>query len=141
MFANETQLVESLKSHLSSSNVPFHIREYALEFNYIEGRTDLIAKSKNGELIAFETKLVKWRKAIHQAYRNSSFAHYSYVVFPINTIKNVLGRETEFRRRGIGLCSLDKFGINIEIEATKQSPLLPWLTDTALKYISKPSNG
>ena len=120
---------------VTSKQNSFKIAALASEFYYNNGRTDVIALSKKGNLIAFEAKLTRWKKAMHQAYRNSSFAHYSYVLVPSATAKNALRKTHEFKRLGVGLCSIDPSGIKIEISASKKKPIQPWLTNKASSYI------
>jgi hypothetical protein len=136
MFQLESQLVVQLEGILMNSENPFTQLALAFEFNYQEGRVDVVAANDDGELFAFEAKLTRWRSAVHQAYRNSSFAHYSYVVLPSNAANHALKWRYEFERRGIGLCSIGTSGITIEIPASKKTPLRPWLTSTAMAYIT-----
>jgi hypothetical protein len=135
----ESHLVKDLESHLINSENPFTQLNIAFEFDYKNGRTDVIGLTDDGHLIAFEAKLTRWRDAVHQAYRSTSFAHYSYVVLPKSAVENALRESHEFERRGIGLCSIDpsvaSSVINIEIPAEKKEPLLRWLTNKALEYI------
>jgi len=135
MFQKEIQIIEKFKNHLTNNSTPFDFSEIAFEFNYINGRVDLIGSNSFGELFAFEAKLAKWRIALNQAYRNSSFAHYSYILLPSCKIYLALKNSNEFTRRGIGLCSINQDIIRIEIEAPKNDPLQPWLTSSALNYI------
>lgn len=136
MYKFEFQLIEEFKKILVRSKNPFNVLKLAHEFNYNSGRTDIIANTKNGDLISFEAKLNRWRIAINQAYRNSSFSHYSYVLLPSNIAKTALKSRAEFERRGVGLCSVGSSGINIEIPATKKDPFQPWLTKTALTLLT-----
>ena len=136
MYSLEIQLVEDFKNNLLPLDHPFRITELADEFNYLNGRVDVIAKSEEGLLIAFEAKLKKWRIALNQAYRNSSFAHLSYVVLPTDSAMNALKNYNEFLKRGVGLCSVNSEGIKIEINAKKNKPLQPWLTDSAFNFIA-----
>ena len=137
MFKLEKHLTKRFKNIIFKSKYPFKVSKVACEFNYNSGRTDIVAATKSGCLFAFEAKLSRWRIAMNQAYRNSSFAHYSYVVIPASITKNALKEKKEFQRRGVGLCSVDSYGINIEIEASKKRPIQPWLTKSALNYIKK----
>ena len=137
MFKLEKHLTKKLKNIIIKSRYPFTVANVAFEFNYTSGRTDVLATTKRGHLITFEAKLSRWREAMHQAYRNSSFSHYSYVVLPASATKNALKKEHEFKRRGIGLCSVDSSGIKVEISASRKRPIQPWLTKSALKYIEK----
>ncbi|MHA1279696.1 MAG: hypothetical protein ACTSQ8_21035 [Candidatus Helarchaeota archaeon] len=136
MFDNERNLTQVFNTALEDEHSPFVLECMAEEFNYREGRTDVIMSDRNGYLIAFELKLEKWKQALYQAYRNSSFAHYSYVVVPLTTALRAAKQIHEFARRGIGLISVDESGINIEIEAKCVEPLRPWLTKTAIDYIN-----
>jgi predicted RecB family endonuclease len=137
MYRLESELVEELEAVLASSGNPFPKMAIAFEFNYQEGKVDVVASNGCGELFSFEAKLTRWRTAVHQAYRNTSFSHYSYVVLPAYAAKSALRSRHEFERRGIGLCSISDNGMTIEITASKRTPLLPWLTDSAMEYISR----
>jgi len=134
MFANEGLLTEEFDAALSGKRFAFSSEKRAREFEYTEGRTDLVVSDGEGTLFAFEMKLAKWRKALHQAYRNSSFAHYSYVVLPEQTAKSAARMQNEFLRRGVGLCSVGGDFVRIEIEARRSEPLRPWLTQQALAF-------
>lgn len=135
MYELESDLVKDFRTILLSASNPLAIIATASEFNYVEGKVDLIAKNSNGDLVAFEAKLSRWRNALNQAYRNSSFVHYSYVVLPDTTLKNVLSRIHEFHRRGVGLCSLGSSGMRVVISASRKNPIQPWLTNVAQSYI------
>ena len=135
MYSLEVHLVEDLKNNLNHEANPFNVTNIATEFNYLSGRVDIIAKSKTGLLIAFEAKLLKWKKALNQAYRNTSFSHFSYVVLPSSKIKLALKYDYEFLKRGVGLCSVNNEGVEIEIQALHNQPLQPWLTNLAFNYI------
>ena len=135
MFQLEKQLVQKLEGILGSSNNPFAEMALAAEFNYVEGKVDVVAANDAGELFAFEAKLKRWKTAVHQAFRNTSFSHYSYVVLPADSIQHAIKRRHEFERRGVGLCAVDQHGLIIHIPATRQRPLQPWLTNTAIAYI------
>jgi len=137
MFKLEIHLVNNFNKLLNKNKNNFEIENLAFEFYYMSGRVDIIGKTNNGELITFEAKINKWRYALHQAYRNSSFAHYSYVLLPESNIKNALKNQYEFERRGIGLCSVDFNRIKIEIPASKKKPILPWLTNSAFNYLNE----
>lgn len=135
MYELECDLVKDFRTTLSGAPNPLAIIAMASEFNYVEGKVDLIGKNSNGDLIAFEAKLSRWRNALNQAYRNSSFVHYSYVVLPDTALGNVLSCVHEFHRRSVGLCSFGSSGIRVEIPASRKNPIQPWLTDVAMSYI------
>ena len=136
MFESEEHLTQFFDTALSNEHSPFSPECIAWEFDYREGCTDVIVSDSQGDLLAFEMKLEKWRQALNQAYRNSSFAHYSYVVVPSQTARRAARQEHEFLRRGVGLCSVDGFRIRIEIDARRTEPLRPWLTESALEYMA-----
>ena len=135
MYELESDLVKDFQAVISGVPDTFRIIAMASEFNYVEGKVDLIAKDSNGDLVAFEAKLFRWRNALNQAYRNSSFAHYSYVVLPETTLENAVSHIGEFHRRGVGLCFFGLSGLRVEIPATRRNPIQPWLTNIALSYI------
>lgn len=135
MFESEEILTSVFDTALAGMDTPFVPKYTAAEFDYREGRTDIIACDESGNLLAFEMKLVKWKQALHQAYRNSSFAHYSYIVVPSYTAQRAIKYEYEFLRRGIGLCSIDTTAVKILISARWIEPLRPWLTETAKAYL------
>ncbi len=137
MFDRESELVTALERRLGEDECPFAQLMIAFEFDYHEGRIDVVGRNSKGELFGFEAKLSYWQKAVHQAYRNTSFTHYSYVVLPDAVAKKAVRARHEFERRGIGLCSITPDGILIEIPAAKNTPLRPWLTDSALEYIDE----
>jgi len=131
----ERHLVKEFESNVTRPENPFTVLNLAFEFNYQNGRVDIIGETNSGDLIAFEAKILRWRNALNQAYRSSSFAHYSYVVLPESTCRTALQKPHEFERRGIGLCSVSSSGIKVEITASKKEPIQPWLTIRALDYI------
>lgn len=135
MFANEESLTCCFDEVLLRDKSPFSPKYIAREFDYREGRTDVILANEYGDLLAFEMKLEKWKQALNQAYRNSSFAHYSYIVLPSQAAKRAVKQENEFIKRGVGLCVVDGATIRIEIKAKRIEPLRPWLTESAFEYM------
>jgi len=137
MFQLESQLVQKLEGILGRSDNPFAELALAGEFNYVEGKVDVVASNDNGELFSFEAKLKRWKTAVHQAFRNTSFSHYSYVVLPADAVQQAIKRRHEFERRGVGLCAVDQHGLTVHITAMRKHPLQPWLTNTAIEYIKE----
>jgi hypothetical protein len=135
MFKKESQLVQAFADNLLSNSVVFPCSELAFEFDFRSGRTDIIGVSEGGELFAFEAKLERWKDALNQAYRNSAFAHSCYVVVPTDVAQSALKSEREFKRRGVGLCSVSHTGIEVLIPACHKDPLFPWLSESAKVYI------
>jgi len=131
----EDHLVNELCSILKSKKCPWGEVKILREFNYLRGKTDVIAIDSKNQIIAFEVKLHKWRKAAQQAYRNTGFAHISYVVLPIESVKTALKNISEFKRRSVGLCAIDSKSITILHPAVYQAPILPWLTKKAIATI------
>jgi len=136
MYKFESELVKEFDEYLRIVQCPFEQVETGFEFNYLSGKVDVVAKNIICELYSFEAKLLNWRKALAQAYRATSFSHYSYVVLPERIAFNALDFDYEFTNRKVGLCSVNKIGIFIHISAPRCNPFQPWLTNSALKYIS-----
>lgn len=114
----------------------------ATEFYYQRGRADVVALSSSGEVIAFECKLTRWKDALHQAYRNTCFAHMSYVVLPEDTALLAARYAEEFRRRGVGICYLADDQVVTLQEAHRRTPLQPWLSGQATAHASQlPGHG
>jgi hypothetical protein len=133
----EATFVNEFKSQVCKDENLFNITALGTEYDYRNGRVDIIARTKEGKLVAFEAKIERWRNALNQAYRSSSFAHYSYVLIPKSKSKEAIAQSREFQIRGVGLCTFGKEGIRIEIEASNKEPLQPWLTINALEHTSQ----
>ena len=132
MYKSEDNLVRRLVQQLRGDRSPWGGAKVFLEFNYQRGRADVVALTDNDDhLIAFEAKLRKWREALHQAYRNTCFAHSSYVVVPRCVALTAQHYEAEFRSRNVGLCYVESNRIVLVFRAEKQTPLEPWLVETA----------
>ena len=137
MYRFETDLVQDLQNHLNSGLDPFaNLLNYGCEFRYESGSVDVIASTEENDVISFEAKLTNWRHAVQQAYRRTSFCHFSYVVMPAPISKKILSFWYEFELRGIGLCSVTPVELFIEIPASRQVPVQPWLTSIAANYVS-----
>lgn len=132
MFSSEEALVDVLSDSLTQEGSSFEQLALVREFRYPEGTSDLVGASPNEDVVAFEAKLYKWRDALHQAYRNSFYAHYSYVILPANRTDAALRHRFEFERRGVGLCSVGPDGFGVEITARRKEPIRPWLTRHAV---------
>jgi hypothetical protein len=131
-FANEKMLVDRLLSLLQSQSTfcgPVHVTP---EFFYSRGRTDVVAVAQDESLIAFEAKLTDWRTGLHQAYRNTCFAHSSYVVLPKRTALAAFRFAGEFEKRGVGLCYVDDSALVVLRMSSHNKPLEPWLAYDAV---------
>jgi hypothetical protein len=105
------------------------------EFDYARGRTDVVALTNDGDIVAFEAKLTKWRSALQQAYRNTCFSDRSYVVLPMNIAKRAAEFELDFAVRHIGLCGVSEGRLLVIREAPRCEPTQPWLTRRAIEHI------
>jgi hypothetical protein len=138
----EDNLVREFVRQLRSSHSPWGKVRIAREFSYQRGRADVLAlQDKGNHLVAFEAKLVRWRDALHQAYRNTCFAHTSFVLLPRRTAIIAERYEAEFRRRNIGLCYLEKGEVIVVHSPDAQNPIEPWLLDQARAAARKNSHG
>jgi len=135
MHASEDALVDNFIRQLGQL-APWGKLQHAREFDFRSGRTDLVAVSGDGTVIAFEMKLTRWRSALQQAYRNLCFAHRSYVVLPREVALIAERYETEFVDRQVGLCYVDGDEIVVLREAFENQPLNPWLSNRAALYVS-----
>jgi len=108
--------------------------DVAQEFDYRAGRADVVSVSVTGEVVAFEAKLDRWRDALHQAYRNTSFAHRSYVVLPLAVAERAASFSAEFEQRRVGLCAIQHGVVTVLHEAPRHDPVQPWLTQLAIVH-------
>ena len=130
-FKKEKDLVTTFIAHIERSQYDVELVSWASEFTFAGGQTDIIARSGQKDLYAFEAKLSNLAKVINQAFRNTSFADYSYVVLPEKKRKAAEKYIEEFKRRRIGLVFVNQERAWTEITACRQLPLLPWLKDKA----------
>ncbi len=132
MVNSEKNLQKVFLSVLAGENSPWNVAKYYEEFNFNGGRTDVIAIDDFSVLYAFELKLEKWKVALIQAYRNTSFANKSYVVLPKESAIKAARYEYQFKRRAVGLCYIEDNTI-VEIYDCKKNNklLMPWLNNKA----------
>jgi hypothetical protein len=139
-YPSEADLVNRLVASLRRHDGPIAIAGLAREFPYRNGRADVVV-STEGQVIAFEAKLYRWRWALHQAYRDTCFAHQSFVVLPWSQASIAMRYEAEFDRRGVGLCSIDDNGRLIILKAAMtREPLQDWLSEAAAAAASHPAS-
>ncbi len=139
-YSSEDSLVEDFCSILKSDEHPWGQLQIEREFDYNRGRTDVVAIDRSGDVIAFEMKLERWRQAVHQAYRNTCFAHRSYVVLPESIAVRAQRSCFEFVRRSVGLCYIKVNTIIVVLPATHQVPLQPWLSRIAVSTVAEKNN-
>ena len=135
-FVSEANMVDQFVEFLGKGQSPWGSLQATTEWDYRTGIVDVLVRTKNGQLIAFEAKLSDWRRATHQAYRNTTYARRAYVLLPVDVATRVCAHEDFFSRYGVGLCSFDLDGISILIEAHEKEPLLPWLYERAQSYFN-----
>lgn len=136
MYKNESTFVRHFVRRLSLPNSPWGRLAVSREFGFNRGRADIVALSGNGKcLIAFEAKLEKWRDALQQAYRNTCFAHSSYVALPRHVAMRATKHSQDFIFRNVGLCYIEGDRIAILLRARAKQPLQPWLLDAAVACV------
>ncbi len=136
MYDLEKELVQDFISCLPYSRFSaLGPLKLAKEFNYNRGKVDVIALTSAKDVIAFEAKLEKWRTALHQAYRNTCFANYSYVIVPEHIAKRAMKHFREFADRAVGLCSISDGKLTIVCEAARSEPIQPWLSNRATETL------
>lgn len=133
-YPTERCLVDQFVRHLQEEAEDWALVSIGEEFFYQRGRTDVIAITKDGSVLAFEAKLTRWRDALHQAYRNRCFAHQSYVVLPERTARLAEQYAAEFSRREVGLCYLGEEEVVVIFDPRPGAPLQPWLTQQAVAH-------
>lgn len=139
-YVSEDTLVKDFCSVLETDEHPWGQLQVKREFDYTRGRTDVVAIDCDGDVIAFEMKLEKWKQAAHQAYKNTCFAHLSYVVLPESTARRAQRGSYEFIRRSVGLCYIKANAVVIALPAPRQRPLQPWLSHIATSEIAGGEN-
>lgn len=127
----ESDLVDRFLRSLVSRASPWDFTCHMQEFEYSTGRTDVVAATAEGLLIAFEAKLTRWRDALAQAYKNRAFANISYVVMPLAAAEKSAQYAAEFEKYGVGLCTIRNDRVYVLIHAKHDEPLLEWLADKA----------
>lgn len=135
-YGYERELVDAFTRALEDGLALWGSVDFAEEFYYLRGRTDVVAITADGAVLAFEAKLLNWKEAMHQAYRNTCFAHESYVVLPCNVAQRAIRWDAEFTRRGVGVCTVESGVLKIVHPARKAPPLQNWLSQRAAAHIS-----
>lgn len=134
-------MVEQFVTLLKEGRTPWGNLQATTEWDYRTGITDVLVRTAEGQLVAFEAKLTDWRRASHQAYRNTTFAGRVYVLMPVRAAERARAHEAQFAKYGIGLCSIDADRICVLIEAPETEPLLPWLHKRAHSFFDTVSLG
>lgn len=134
-FATEQVLVESFVDLLRLNRTPWGEVRFTREFDYSRGRADIVALADANVVIAVEAKLKDWKVALHQAYRNTCFAHRSFVLLPKAAAMTALQFRIEFEQRGVGLCYVDGAEIVVLQDALHTVPIEPWLASEAVSRV------
>ncbi len=133
-FETEAELVDRFVRRLCSGRSCYGSLQLTTEWDHRAGIVDVLARTSDGDIVAFEAKLKNWRRAFLQAYKNTAYASRSFVLLPPAAATRALAEREEFEFRGIGLCSFDGKKIQILISAGKHEPLLSWLQARAHEH-------
>lgn len=136
LFKKESRLVAALLRALTGDAIPWQPQGVVREFDYVSGRTDVLALTDANQLIAFEAKLQDWRRAIRQAWRNTSYVDMAYVVLPADRAHVALEYCDQFLDYGVGLCLICEDGLHVAIESPRASPVLGWLSARAREALA-----
>lgn len=139
-FATEADFVESFVNQLAKGRTAFGRVQVTTEWDHRSGVVDVLARHRRKTLVAFEAKLVNWKRAFHQAYRSTAYANKSYVIVPEHVAIRAMRDREEFMFRGVGLCSFNGSAVQVLIEATEQDALLRWLREQAHEHFDALSN-
>ncbi|WP_175673481.1 hypothetical protein [Burkholderia ambifaria] len=139
-FASEADLVRTFLKTIENGQSPWGTVLSTTEWDYKSGFTDVLVRTENGDLVAFEAKLSDWRRATHQAYRNTMYARHAYVVMPERAAQRALAHPEIFSNYKIGLCVVGIDGIKVLIEPRDCDPLLPYLHQKAQNHFDQIAN-
>jgi len=137
----EACLVDEFCEAIEMPDQPWGSLKWMSEFGYVRGRTDIIAVDGEGRVIAFEAKLSRWRDAMHQAYRNTCFAHESYVLLPEPVARRASAHVHEFKRRAVGICYVSAGQVVVCLPARSCEPIQPSLSHVARLAIGGTEHG
>jgi len=127
-YNKEYELVKDFVEVLSGAESTWGQVRLFEEFNYQRGRTDVVVVTAAGAIIAFEAKLFKWRAGVRQAYRNTCFAHYSYLVLPEENAGVAASAIGLFADYSVGLCIASQGKLEIVIPSPRHEPIQPWIS-------------
>ncbi len=139
-YLKETDFVHDFLELINGKETPWGGLETTVEWDYRNGVTDVLARTSCGKLVAFEAKLKDWKRATHQAYKNTSFVDKAYVVMPADVANRIDKKQISvFQSYGVGLCTVVNDSVSILIEANKSpgEPLLPWISKKAHIYFDQ----
>ena len=140
-YEQEVTLVDQLAALVSQGSVAWLRQTLVREFDYSSGRTDLLTLTVTDHVVAFEAKLTNWRKAMDQAWRNTSFANEVYVVLPRACSRPALQHRADFEDSGVGLCVMDENGVDMLWNSRNHKPVIPWLHHKARASLGEDGSG
>lgn len=140
-FVTELDLVDRLAGMVAAGAIEWLQSSLVREFDYSSGRTDLLTLTVSDQVVAFEAKLTNWRKAMDQAWRNTSFADKVFVVLPRECARPAIQHQLAFEEVGVGLCLFDEEGIEVAIHSGDHTPVLPWLHRKARVSLGEHGSG
>lgn len=140
-FRTEAGLVRHFVRCLKGSRSPWGTVRTVCEWTYDSGTTDVLARSPDGALIAFEAKLKDWRRACLQGYRNTGYADFVYIIVPEMLAIRLRAFAEYFSRHGVGLCYCTAEGVEVVLEAPTNQPVMAWLRDRALATFEEAKDG
>jgi hypothetical protein len=135
-FKTEKHLVSALLKALTHETCPLATRRVVKEYDYESGRTDVLALTGSDQLVAFEAKLQDWRRAIRQAWRNTSYVDLAYVVLPADRASVAIEHIDHFVDYGVGLCFIENGSLRVAIESLRAHPVLGWLSTRAREALN-----
>jgi hypothetical protein len=139
-YSIEEELVNDFCVWLHSEQTPWSLKGFSREFNYKRGKSDVVAVDTSSSVIAVEAKLNRWRHALQQAYRNTSYAHESYVLLPKNEAMRAFKYHQEFIERSVGLCYMEASQVEFLITPSKNEPIQEWLSEQARTFVGESNN-
>lgn len=139
-FVTEADFVARFVEKLAKGRTTFGRVQITTEWDHRSGFVDVLVRHRRKTLVAFEAKLDNWKRAFHQAYRNTAYANRSYIIVPEHVANRAMRDSEEFKFRGVGLCSFNGSAVQVLIEATEQDALLRWLREQAHEHFDTLSN-
>jgi len=140
-FKTEANLVKRFVKSLRAGETSFGTLEITTEWDHRSGFVDVLARDEEKRLIAFEAKLRNWKRAFHQAYRNTAYADQAYILLPAREALKAAQYREDFEVRGIGLCSIQAGRVEVLIQAAPQEALLVWLRSRAHEFFDGDTSG
>ncbi len=137
-YVSEAVFVDGFVRALGSEDCPLGSTCFTREFpNQTASRPDVVVVSRDGDVVAIEAKLMRWRDAMQQAYRNTFFADRSYVLLPPMVARRAIAFESDFDLRNVGICAWDGREIVVVKVAPRIAPHNIWVREMARERAKK----